>query len=397
MATTGDPATSTARVTLLPGNGIVVRTASFLCVLGDRDAAAASDIRALDASVADGMREGRDVVGALAQLLSAADKPVAVAFAAADRVGISVYLSGAVFAEVDGRRLAPDGDTALERSIPWPIEGLGLYLDGAVPDEPGEERFDLAAGTVPAAGALLHTPPDLRGNIIQTDIDHTESNPTESNPTESDCTESDRTESDPTESDHTDSEAPPTAPEPAAAPTSVGDGYQPPDTEFVAVAARRTLVRGIRCPRGHLNHPRAWACAVCGLPTDRRTGMLTDGDRPPLGWLLLDNGSTFLLDEDLVIGREPTPDGNRRPVGPKPIRVVDETGQMSRRHIEIRLVDWSVHLVDLGSANGTFVTAPNTGNREYRIPAYRPHVLAPGSHVRVGGRHFVFESPHARN
>ena len=111
------------------------------------------------------------------------------------------------------------------------------------------------------------------------------------------------------------------------------------------------------------------------------------------GWLLLDNGSTYLLDEDLVIGREPGTAGRG---GPKPIRVQDETGQLSRRHVEIRLVEWTVQLVDLGSANGTFVTDPSSGNRETRLLPHRAHVLVPGSHVRIGGRHFIFESHHAR-
>ena len=129
---------------------------------------------------------------------------------------------------------------------------------------------------------------------------------------------------------------------------------------------------------------------------DQLTTFLVEGERPPLGWLLLDNGFTFLLDEDLVIGREPGSAGGGPAGSPKPIRVQDETGQLSRRHVEIRLVEWTVQLVDLGSANGTFVADPSSGNRETRLLPHRAHVLVPGSHVRIGGRHFIFESHHAR-
>ena len=111
---------------------------------------------------------------------------------------------------------------------------------------------------------------------------------------------------------------------------------------------------------------------------------------------MLDNGSTYLLDEDLVIGREPGAPTRPGRGAPKPIRVQDESGQLSRRHIEIRLVEWDVHLIDLGSANGTYVSDPAMGNREIRLTPRQPHLLTPGSHVRIGGRHFIFESPHAR-
>jgi len=172
--------------------------------------------------------------------------------------------------------------------------------------------------------------------------------------------------------------------------------HQRPATEVVKIEESRAHVHGIRCSRGHLNHPQSWLCGVCGIRMDQLTAILVEGERPPLGWLLLDNGSTYLLDEDLVIGREPGTGGGGGRGKPKPIRVQDESGQLSRRHVEIRLVEWTVQLVDLGSANGTYVVDPLSGNRETRLPAQRPHVLAPGSHVRIGGRHFIFESPHAR-
>lgn len=127
---------------------------------------------------------------------------------------------------------------------------------------------------------------------------------------------------------------------------------------------------------------------------DQVTANPVEGERPPLGWLIFDNGATQLLDGDLVLGREPEPTDVRRTAGPAPMRIDDESGQTSRRHLEIRLVGWSVQAVDLGSANGTFVTPPHAGGREYRLVPHRPQPLVPGSRIRIGGRHFVFESPH---
>ncbi|GAC68655.1 FHA domain-containing protein [Gordonia soli] len=485
MSAPDDVVDTSPRVTLVPGAGIVIRTSAFLAVLGTTGYDLVDDVLALEESVSvpDRMpRRGRHLVRALAQLLATADTVTDVGFVAPDSVGVAVYLAGGVVGETDGRRLEPvSPDHPFDQAIPWPFEGLGIYLADAEPAEPGDERFDLVEGVVPAAGALLHTPLGLRGTRIHGADDVAQPAPTDSGrhaaggvddeaPALADQPADLRQAppSAPASSSEVGPDAPPAGPNnpsvtpsapfappssargpvpptplrpfpstpdqrpgpvpnparpggpqpvpspPEAAPAfrseSLSDGdddlptrqplpkleHKKPATEVVRIVESRAHVRGIRCSRGHLNHPRAWLCAVCGIRMDQLTGILVEGERPPLGWLLLDNGSTHLLDEDLVIGREPGAVGGRRTGTPKPVQVPDETGQLSRRHAEIRLVEWSVQLVDLGSANGTFVIEPQSGNREIRILAHRPHLLVPGSHVRVGGRHFIFESPHAR-
>lgn len=508
----------TPTVTLVPGSGVVIRKPAFVCVLGDASRPLLADILAIEESVAatDRMpRRGRHVVRAVAQLVATADldETADIAFAAPDSVGIAVYLSGSVFGEVDGRRLVADGDEPFDRAIPWPYEGLGLYLSDTVPAEPGEETYDLVEGFVPAAGALLHTPLGLRGTEIHDlsagmdaaapadwalqgsapPADSARQGPTPQGPGPSEVVVPPRSSPAPPEPSSapeiavSENDSPLSADAPHVDPIDVPDedegvelgsapmpaasalfaespespidfassplvpgmvenapgaavplppadsgphpprhpgarpepgvGFkvdslrvavpepraplpvherQKPATEVVKIVESRTHVLGIRCSRGHLNHPRSWLCGVCGIRMDQLTGILVEGERPPLGWLLLDNGSTYLLDEDLVIGREP---GNQtRPgrAGTKHIRVQDESGQLSRRHIEIRLVEWDVHVIDLGSANGTFVADPAMGGREVRLNPRQPHLLLPGSHVRIGGRHFIFESPHAR-
>ncbi|WHU45730.1 FHA domain-containing protein [Gordonia sp. L191] len=490
----------TPLVTLVPGSGIVIRKPAFLCVLGDNARALLPDILAIEDAVAtaDRMpRRGRHVVRAVAQLAATADldQVADIGFAAPDSVGIAIYLSGAVFGEADGRRLRAEGSEPFDRAIPWPYEGLGLYLDDAVPAEPGEETYDLVEGFVPAAGALLHTPLGMRGTEVldlgsaapepravtpqppvsqppapqppapQPPAPEPEapqpvpdpSDPAHLGPDHPEPTQGEaappvsiaKTPEPPREFRSSslapdDADEPPRpglaradrpapaapqrepgqqreplprrdpSPPPAPAPNhdfrvdSLQDAVpeqreplpvqekQKPATEVVKIVESRAHVHGIRCSRGHLNHPRSWLCGVCGIRMDQLTGILVEGERPPLGWLLLDNGSTYLLDEDLVIGREPGAPTRPGRGAPKPIRVQDESGQLSRRHIEIRLVEWDVHLIDLGSANGTYVSDPAMGNREIRLTPRQPHLLTPGSHVRIGGRHFIFESPHAR-
>ncbi|WP_084529191.1 FHA domain-containing protein [Nocardia crassostreae] len=122
-------------------------------------------------------------------------------------------------------------------------------------------------------------------------------------------------------------------------------------------APHGVTVRGFKCAHHHLNDPRVSFCAVCGIRMDQLTCVLTEGIRPPLGVLLLDDGTSYVLDTDIVIGREPDRSTQVRQ-GAHPIRIEDASGGMSRVHAEIRLMDWDVTVIDRGSANGTHIRPP---------------------------------------
>jgi FHA domain len=152
-------------------------------------------------------------------------------------------------------------------------------------------------------------------------------------------------------------------------------------------------VRGITCARGHFNDPRVAFCRLCGLRMNQ-TKVFSEGERPPLGFLVLDDGMTFILNDDLVFGRQP--EGSpvvRR--GATPIRLADPDGNLSRAHAEFRLVDWDVAVVDLGSTNGTYVQPPGQ-HGWHRLTPQQLYVLAAGCDVRLGERMLTFDSPHAR-
>jgi len=68
----------------------------------------------------------------------------------------------------------------------------------------------------------------------------------------------------------------------------------------------------------------------------------------------------FRLDVDYVIGREPQHDPDVLAGAVRPLRIADTEGVVSRRHARVALIGWDVHVVDLGSANGTFVQLPGT-------------------------------------
>jgi|GEM_PF-521756 len=65
-------------------------------------------------------------------------------------------------------------------------------------------------------------------------------------------------------------------------------------------------------------------------------------------------------------------------------QLVLKDSKISRAHAEIRPLDQGYSIIDLGSANGTFVN-------EQRIDANVPYTLNPGDRIRVGDTSFTYE------
>ncbi|WP_448222003.1 FHA domain-containing protein [Gordonia iterans] len=489
------------RVSLVPGDGVVIRKPDFLCVLGPQSAALAEQVLALPGKLerADAGRRGRRLARGVAELVAAADLDEAdVAFAAPDSVGITLFLTGRVFGEIDGRRVEPLEGRPFEQAIPWPFLGLCLVVAGSTPDPAGEERFDLVDGVVPAAAARLHSPqtsgatefytealervrrelaeyrktkapnagdgarnvgdgapvaePELAGPATARTQDAAEHDDEISTdpvspperapepflsaslapepgarqagpPGRSALPASDRAPSQPgraplpTRSPRSAPGSPapfqsaPLAGQPGRMPNRDSGGARPPRPARPPLpvaepaapltpppmpkAKARPTVIGVRCVNGHLNHPDGWICGACGIRMDQMTTIPVEGERPSLGWLLLDSGEVFSLDDDIVIGRVPLAPAERS-ADRKSIVVHDAGGAVSRRHLEVRLVEWDVFVVDLASSNGTFVTDPGPGSREVRLIPHQMRKLVPGSRIRVGSRMLTYESPHAR-
>ena len=156
---------------------------------------------------------------------------------------------------------------------------------------------------------------------------------------------------------------------------------------------QRPRVIGVICPNGHFTDPSVPVCGVCGYGLDERTAVKQEGPRPPLGVLRLDDGSTFRLDLDYVVGREPQGDPEVASGTVRPLRVIDSDGIVSRRHLRIMLVGWNVQAMDLGSANGTTVQFPEETER-ITLQPNRPLLLRPGAQISMGRRWLRFESQH---
>jgi pSer/pThr/pTyr-binding forkhead associated (FHA) protein len=123
------------------------------------------------------------------------------------------------------------------------------------------------------------------------------------------------------------------------------------------------------------------------------THNVIEGKRPPLGVLLLDDGTTFSLNTDVVIGRAPDSHPAVQSGEAQPLVVDDEERSLSRIHAFVELSGWDVRMMDCGSANGTAVQGPGASEWTLLAPD-APTTLASGARVRLGKRSFVYDARH---
>jgi FHA domain len=145
-------------------------------------------------------------------------------------------------------------------------------------------------------------------------------------------------------------------------------------------------VDGVYCKNGHFNDPEARYCAVCGISMGQLTKIRQQGKRPPLGVLILGDGSVCQLDADYVIGREPTLDSAVADGRARPLRLVGASGVVSRIHARVELDGWQVFITDLKSQNGTQVLLPGERNPTNLQPGVRTPLVA-GAQIRLGGEY----------
>jgi hypothetical protein len=136
---------------------------------------------------------------------------------------------------------------------------------------------------------------------------------------------------------------------------------------------------GVLCPGGHPNPPHSGACRGCGLP-------LPDADpvpvpRPALGLLRVNDGSETVLDRTVLIGRAPSANRFSSTGLPRLLRVPSPQQDISRTHVEVRVEDWDVLVVDV-SSNGTRLVRP--GAEPQMLHRGEPVLVLPGSVLDLG-------------
>jgi hypothetical protein len=155
----------------------------------------------------------------------------------------------------------------------------------------------------------------------------------------------------------------------------------------------RVVVTGVMCSRGHFNSPEGAFCSSCGISMVQLTHSPVHGVRPPIGYIVLDDGSTFSVDGSYVIGREPGNDAEVRAGRARPLTLADPDRKISRSHASIDLDKWAVRITDCHSVNGTFVRPPED-NEWTRLALGQPTTLEPGTRVRIGDHTLVLDSHH---
>ena len=421
------------RVQVGPGTGLAIRTGSTLLVtrpVGEQQAIFVQTLQdhVEQASALDSEVPGRAVARKVSRLIAAAEErdvpPVGLLTATAE--GLALLLVGdvhAVITRTDGTTeqvAGRDASTWVDRVLRHPLRSVTLQLDPVLQPDPST---DLRSGVVRAGGALLlPTPapalasPPAPQDAPDVRVEQGATQPVEAVPAEVAATPAVPAASipldDPTRTQHR--PAAQVAAEPATPPVE----SPAPAGSFVAVSLAEPLpmdelvplpvqdsaaqpdvpsgppvnqVAGICCARGHFNDPKGLYCATCGLGMVQQTHNLVPGIRPPLGVLVLDDGAVFIVDGDYVLGREPGHADDVLQGRALPLELIDPDQTMSRIHAKVHPEGWDVQVIDVGSANGTFVAEPGTEDWIRLVPDV-PMTISPGTRLTIGGRSLLFDS-----
>jgi hypothetical protein len=183
-------------------------------------------------------------------------------------------------------------------------------------------------------------------------------------------------------------EMPAEPPAPDAAPVTPTDDMPP--------YAQPVKVLGVLSPRGFFNHPEARFCSRTGVKMGAsETKVLVQGDRPPLGVLTFDDGSTYSMQWTTVAGRDPRIDDLVDSEQAAPLTLTDDELKISRRHILLEMRDWDVLISDLDTANGTYLRE-GPGQAPRRLASGEKVVMSNGAEVFLGDRSFTYHEHHVR-
>lgn len=346
-----------------PGDGMAARFGSVAAMVPawqSRQRAVLDQILDVAERCGSQRAPGRVLFRQLAGLLANEDPdavPTFAAFAEAED-GLAVFVHGEIDVRVtrsgteeivSARHVA----TWVDRILDEPIDALEVAPEhGSLADL--DERFDLRAGVVPAAGMLLaarehapseHGPAPQPAGVVRA-----------------------KTTLDGAADDLDEVRA-------GALPFHPGVAEELPEEPS---SFRTIALRGVA-----LDEPRA-PLPVGGEPPADEPPVA-----PPLGLLLFDDGTTFSLDGEVVVGREPEGDARVASGEAQPLVVTDTERSVSRLHLRIALRDDTVELVDLRSANGTAIRRSRQSGWQPLTPGVATPI-SPDTEVRLGNRTFMF-------
>ncbi|MGA3220305.1 MAG: hypothetical protein ABSE77_14705, partial [Acidimicrobiales bacterium] len=159
----------------------------------------------------------------------------------------------------------------------------------------------------------------------------------------------------------------------------------------VSALGDRPEVPGVRCERGHFNHPKVPNCLRCGRPILAGAPQ-SNGPRPSIGALLADDGSVWGLARGCLIGTEPATASEVQSGAVQPIAMRSGANHsMGAVHAEVQIRGWSAYVVDRGAEGGTWLQGPGSQAWD-KLGRNEQRELANGSHVSCGGRVLTYLS-----
>jgi hypothetical protein len=348
-----------------PGDGLAARfgsVAAMVPVWQQRHRAVLDRILDVVQRGGEQRATGRVLCRQLAGLLANEDPagvPTFVAVAAAED-DFAVFVHGQIDVAVrkpggeeivSGRHVA----TWVDRILDGPIDSIAVASEGKDPRHL-DERLDLRAGVVSAGSLLLASrerAPTERSDVVEPAAGVPPAKTT--------------LDGGPDGLDEVRAGTHPSAsPSAASAP------------EEASGAFRTIALRGVA-----LDEPRE-PLPIGGEPPDDQPAVA-----PPLGLLLFDDGTTFSLDSEVVVGREPDSDARVATGEAQPLVITDTERSVSRLHLRIAVHGGTVELVDLRSANGTAVRRPRQSAWHPLTPGVATTIV-PDTEVRLGNRTFMF-------
>ncbi|WP_341927074.1 FHA domain-containing protein [Nocardioides psychrotolerans] len=407
------------------GSGTLARLGGVVLLVASTDPAAVAPLLDQAQMVAANGGDGRQLVRGFALQLSsgAGDEPAFAALAPHGN-GLAVIVSGDASVTVGGETISGAGSLSwVERLVPWPVAQLVATVDPG--GTPLGALYDLRAGVIPAGGfsvSVDETPTMAMSQVVGDVASMPDPEPTPAPaPVPMPVPVTPPMPEPVTPPTPEPTPAPPPAPPAPVPPTPTGDrpvlAAMPdafasfdsvklsdleddePVTPLPIVADQRDVVasgvvsevRGVFCKNRHFNDPRVLFCAVCGINMVQQTPVLVNGERPPLGVVVLDDGAVFQLDTDYLLGRDPDADDRVRQGDCRGISIIDTSNMVSRVHARLELRGWDVVLVDNTSTNGTFLNSPKAVEWR-RMASGGEEVLTPGTRVRIGHRTLAFNT-----
>ncbi len=166
------------------------------------------------------------------------------------------------------------------------------------------------------------------------------------------------------------------------------NAQQPAGATTATLRKPRPELRGVHCPNGHFT-PLEQTCRTCSVELDSNV-TLTLATRPVLGHLVFDDGAVLNIDRPAVVGSDVPTEYTVNDEPTTIVRLDDGHGGVSPVQLEVRPSGWSVEIVDMASANGTYTMLRDERQSRTRLRSGQAVTLQDGMTVESGTRTFKF-------